>query len=243
MRRGTFYLAAIPNEQAEFCNPPELTCVGIYERTHPASRRVVSLKKWTVCSVSTDQELVARTLAGDQQAFAELVETYQRSVYNLTYRMLSNPGEAEDAAQEAFLRAYQHLERYDPDRSFKTWLLSIASNHCIDRLRKRRLTWLSIDEPLPPHPALNSDAPNPESAAVRTEQEAAIQDLLGDLAPDYRAAVVLRYWYDLSYAEIANTLDTTESAIKSRLYRARQQLAEMMRTGEASELIMAVEGA
>lgn len=193
--------------------------------------------------MSTDQELVARVLDGDQQAFGELVETYQRSVYNLTYRMLGNAGEAEDAAQEAFLRAYRHLKRYDPGRSFKTWLLSIASNHCIDRLRKRRLTWLSIDEPLPPHPALNSDEPNPEAAAVRSEREAAMQELLGELAPDYRTAVVMRYWYDMSYAEIAESMETTESAIKSRLYRARQMLAEQMKAGKAPDLGLGMEGA
>ncbi len=82
-------------------------------------------------SVENDQELVARVLGGDQAAFSELVELYQQQVYNLTYRMLGNVGEAEGAAQEAFLRAYQHLDRYDPARPFKTWLLSIASNYCI----------------------------------------------------------------------------------------------------------------
>ena len=118
---------------------------------------------------TTDQDLVTRALEGDQDSFAILVERHQQAVYNLTYRMLRNAREAEDAAQEAFLRAYQHLNRYDPSRSFKTWLMSIASNHCIDRIRKRRLTWLSIDEPLPPHPALNSNAPAPEAAVVASE--------------------------------------------------------------------------
>ncbi len=195
------------------------------------------------CCVSTDQELVARVLDGDQQAFTELVEAYQQPVYNLAYRMLGNAREAEDAAQEAFFRAYQHLKRYDPTRPFKTWLLSITSNYCIDRLRKRRLTWLSIDEPLPPHPSLTSSAPEPEAAAVMSEQGAAIQELLADLAPDYRAAVVLRYWYDMSYAEIAESLDTTESAIKSRLFRARQMLAEQLREGRVPGLTVAMEGA
>jgi RNA polymerase sigma-70 factor (ECF subfamily) len=190
-----------------------------------------------------DQELVARALEGDQGAFADLVEAYQRPVYNLTYRMLGEAREAEDAAQEAFLRAYQHLERYDPQRSFKTWLLSIASNYCIDRLRKRRLTWLSIDEPLPPHPALNSDAPGPEAATLSSERSEAVQELLSDLAPDYRAAVVLRYWYDMPYAEIAAMLDTTESAIKSRLFRARQMLAQKVQSGGAPGLLVAMESA
>jgi RNA polymerase sigma-70 factor (ECF subfamily) len=193
--------------------------------------------------VSTDQELVVRVLGGEQQAFAELIEPYQQAVYNLAYRMLGNAAEAEDAAQETLLRAYQHLGRYDPSRSFKTWLLSIASNYCIDRIRKRRLIWLSIDDPLPPHPALTSSAPEPEHAAIAGEQHAAIQAMLNELAPDYRAAVVLRYWYDMSYVEIAETLDTTESAIKSRLFRARQMLAERLQASSGPEMIAVMEGA
>ncbi len=189
-----------------------------------------------------DQELVAQIMSGDQDAFAELVETYQRAVYNLTYRMLGEAGEAEDAAQEAFLRAYQHIDRYDASRRFKTWLLSIASNYCIDRLRKRRLTWLSIEEPLPPHPALSSPEADPEDAAVIDERQATVQAMLAELAPEYRAAVILRYWYDMSYQEIAEMLDTTESAIKSRLFRARQALADQLQTGGASQLVVAVEG-
>ena len=171
-------------------------------------------------------EWVSAAIEGDQDAFAELVYTYQDSVYNLCYRMLSDRTEAEDAAQETFLRAYLNLQRYDPARSFKTWVLSIASNHCIDRLRRRRMVWLSIDEPLPPNITLASDEPEPEEASLFKERSEAMQKLLDTLSPDYRAAVVLRYWYDYSYTEIADILDTTESAIKSRLFRARQMLAE-----------------
>lgn len=173
---------------------------------------------------------VDATLNGDQDAFAELVNTYQNAVYNLCYRMLGERTEAEDATQEAFLRAYLNMERYDPARSFKTWVLSIASNHCIDRLRKRRLTWLSLDEPLPPNIHLSSDEPEPEHATIQDERSRAIQGLLSELNTEYRAAVILRYWYDYSYVEIADILDTTESAIKSRLFRARQALADKLQS-------------
>ncbi|NDJ54790.1 MAG: sigma-70 family RNA polymerase sigma factor [Chloroflexi bacterium] len=193
--------------------------------------------------MNEDQELVARVLEGDPDSFAGLVERYQSAVYNLAYRMLNESRAAEDATQEAFMRAYQHLSRYDMNRSFKTWLLSITSNYCIDRLRKRRLTWLSIDEPLAPHPSLVSSEVGPEQAAVRSEKQAAIQSLLDELAPDYRAAVVLRYWYDMSYADIAEALDTTESAIKSRLFRARQQLAEKAQSKSGHEMVLAMERA
>ncbi len=176
---------------------------------------------------------VEAALEGDQSAFGHLVEHYQTAVFNLAYRMLGEPQEAEDAAQEAFLRAYANLSRYDPERPFKTWLLSIASNHCIDRLRKRRLTWLSIEEEegVSVHPALISTTTGPEEAYLEQERSAGIQALLAQLPPDYRLVVVLRYWYDMSYTEIAETLGTSESAIKSRLFRARQTLANLMEGG------------
>jgi len=172
-------------------------------------------------------------MGGDQDAFAELVYTYQDAVYNLCYRILGERTEAEDAAQEAFLRAYLNLQRYDPSRSFKTWVLTIASNHCIDRLRRRRMTLLSIDDPLP-NLSLSGDEPEPEDESILREQSAEIQAILGQLNPDYRAAVVLRYWYDFSYSEIADVLETTESAIKSRLFRARQILAEKLDSNPAA---------
>ena len=173
---------------------------------------------------------------GDQEAFAELVYTFQDPVYNLCYRMLGESGEAEDATQEAFLRAYTHLHRYDVKRSFKTWLMSIASNHCIDRLRKRRMQYVSLDdEPTAAALALSSSDPLPEQAALRGERSEAIQDLLLKLDASYRAAVILRYWYDYSYAEIAQTMNTTESAIKSRLFRARRTLADLMDKANAAD--------
>jgi RNA polymerase sigma-70 factor (ECF subfamily) len=196
----------------------------------------------TIVNGESDSLWVQRTLDGDQQAFGELVTRYERDVFNLAYRMLNERGEAEDAAQEAFMRAYANLDRYDPMRSFKTWLLSITSNHCIDRLRRRRLTWLSLEEPLPPHPALMSDIPGPEEATLTNERDVFVQELLDQLSPDYRLAVVLRYWYDLSYAEIADMLDTTESAVKSRLFRARQALAKQLESHPISFLDPAMEG-
>ncbi len=182
----------------------------------------------------TEQDWLKRARAGDEEAFARLVELYQTAIYNLCYRMLGEAGEAEDAAQEAFLRAYAQLNSYDPGRSFKTWLFSIASHYCIDRLRKRRLTWLSIeDEDLPPHPALQEQSPGPEEVSVRREQTAVIQALLAKLAPEDRSVIVMRYWYDFSYEEIAEATRSTVSAVKSRLHRARGAVAEMMKSTSA----------
>lgn len=165
---------------------------------------------------------------GDKSAFGKIIEAYQSPVFNLAYRMLNNANEAEEAAQEAFIRAYTRLDSYNPQHKFSTWLLSITSNYCIDLIRKRRAILLSIDEPLAPHPALMSDrTASPESQAVQGEQEEMVQRLLQELPEDYRQAVVLRYWYELSYEEIAEMMETSVSAIKSRLFRARKQLAEI----------------
>jgi RNA polymerase sigma-70 factor (ECF subfamily) len=164
---------------------------------------------------------------GDRAAFGKLVEAFQRPVYNLAYRMLSNSREAEEAAQEAFIRAWTRLSSYNPAHKYSTWMLTITSNYCIDLLRKRRAILLSIDEPLPSHPALMSEKrTGPEAQFVSGEREVMVQKLLGALPDEYREAVVLRYWYDLSYEEIAEATDTTISAIKSRLFRARKHMAD-----------------
>jgi RNA polymerase sigma-70 factor (ECF subfamily) len=175
-----------------------------------------------------DQERawIEQALQGDQTAFGHLVRAYERPVYNLTYRMLGNAVEAEDAAQETFLRAYSKLATYQPERKFVNWLLSIASHHCIDRLRRRsRAPQLSLDGPLPPQWTV-SDTPRPDQVVNQNQQREQVREVLETLPPDYRATVVLRYWYGLSYREIATAMKTTESAIKSRLHRARRMMAQ-----------------
>ena len=177
-----------------------------------------------------DQERawIEQALGGDRAAFGQLVRAYERPVYNLTYRMLGNPAEAEDAAQETFLRAYSKLATYQPERRFVNWLLSIASHYCIDRLRRKsRAPQLSLEEPLPPE-WLTSDAPRPDEVVSRNQERERVRKVLDTLPSDYRAAVVLRYWYGLSYQEIAETTGSTESAIKSRLHRARRMMATQL---------------
>ncbi len=164
---------------------------------------------------------------GSKDAFGRLIMAYQTPVFNLAYRMLGNADEAEQAAQEAFIRAWTRLDSYDSSHKFSTWLLTITSNYCIDQLRKRRAQLLSIEGPLPAHPALMSEkSDGPEAAVFENEREEIVQRLLATLPEDYREAVVLRYWYDHSYDEIAEIMETTVSAIKSRLFRARRQLAD-----------------
>jgi RNA polymerase sigma-70 factor (ECF subfamily) len=134
--------------------------------------------------------------------------------------------EAEDAAQETFLRAYTKLNSYNAGRKFSSWLFSIASHYCIDRLRQRRYQFIGWDElPGPDQAVLSSPEPQPEAAAMDREERATLHSLLNTLPPDYRAATILRYWHELSYEEIAETLNTSVSAIKSRLFRAKQMMA------------------
>ena len=172
-----------------------------------------------------EEKFIARARDGDDLAFQEVVNAYQGPVFNLCYRMLGNAQEAEDAAQETFLKAYRNMKRYDPDRKFLNWILSIASNHCIDRLRRRRLQIISLDEMLPrfENPASN---PGPEEAMTDLELQEDVREILDQLGSTDKAAVVLRYWYEYSYEEIAEALSLTVPAVKSRLHRARRTLAE-----------------
>jgi RNA polymerase sigma-70 factor (ECF subfamily) len=174
-----------------------------------------------------ERSCVAQALQGNQRAFAQLVDRYQTPVYNLCYRMLGNAPEAEDAAQETFVRVYRHLAKYDAKQKLSSWVLAIASHYCIDRLRRRRFTWLSLEDVLPA-PVQNHDMVRPEETALDNESSAEVRDLMQELPPDYRLVITLRYWQDLSYAKIAQVVGTTESAVKSRLHRARRMMAQQI---------------
>ncbi len=168
---------------------------------------------------------IARAQQGDQAAFAQLVEAYKLPVYNLAYRMLGNGPEAEDAAQEAFLRAYLKLASYDRSRRFSTWLLAITSNHCIDVLRRRRTPAVALEDM---EPILASNTPGPEESAIRHEQEEKIDRAVTALAPGYRLPMILRYYYDLPYDEIERITGLSEPTIKTRLHRGRRMVKEQL---------------
>ena len=173
-----------------------------------------------------DQELnwVLQARRGDEHAFAQLVDAYQRPIYNLAYRMLGSSTEAEDATQEAFVRIWTKLDTYDARRKLSSWVLSVASHHCIDRLRRRRGGQVSMEEIMASR-WLPDEDPKPEERTLVSEREARVRRLLDYLQPQYRLIIVLRYWEDRSYAEIAEITGTTESAVKSRLHRARLAMA------------------
>lgn len=172
-----------------------------------------------------EADVIQAVKNGDGNAFTSLVEAYQRPVYNLCYRMLGNQQEAEDASQEAFWRAYQAIGRYDTRRSFITWLLSIAAHYCIDQQRKRKIQTMDID--LLPEGNLPDLTPDPEKVVGQMEEDDSMYQLLNTLQSQDRAAIILRYWYDFSEIEIAQALKLSKSAVKSRLFRARRQLAQI----------------
>lgn len=173
-----------------------------------------------------EAELLRMAQQKDADAFTVLVETYQTPVYNLCYRMLGSAEEAEDAAQESFWRAYQAINRYDPDRSFITWLLSIAAHHCIDLQRKRKLPVLEIDGE--EEFEIPDRAMEPEKMLSKKQDKEMINGMLQKLSETDRAVIILRYWQEQSEEEIARSLSLTVSAVKSRLHRARLQLAKFM---------------
>lgn len=185
--------------------------------------------------MNEEQTWVSQAQQGDDEAFTRLVETYQTPVFNLCYRMLGEPELAEDAAQETFLRAYQHLHRYDEKRPFATWLLSIAAHYCIDKLRRRKFSMFSMDAEdddgntfeLP-----DPNSPNPEGESIKGQTQERVHAMLKDLDSKDRAAIIMRYWYDYSEKEIAESLRLSVSAVKSRMHRARKEMAGLWQDQE-----------
>ncbi len=177
---------------------------------------------------STEAEYLKLALRGDEDAFTILVETYKTPVYNLCYRMLGSPQEAEDAAQETFWRAYRNLKHYDTKRSFATWLLSIAAHFCIDQQRRRRLPTIELDELLDMENFAPDPSPTPEKQALNIEEIEVIQHQLNGLNPTDRAVLIMKYFHEFSEEEICRALTISKSAVKSRLHRARQHMAELL---------------
>lgn len=166
---------------------------------------------------------------GEEAAVNRLVTTYQQPVFNLCYRMLGEYTEAEDAAQEALVKAVLNLHAFDPERPFKPWVLRIASNECIDRIRRRKPI-VSLD-------GMGEDgawewqaghSPNPEAELLHHEQQLQIQEMLESLPPLDRTVITLFYWEGLSYTEIGDVTGLSISAIKSRLFRARRVMAQLI---------------
>ena len=169
------------------------------------------------------EDILERVRNGDAEAFSYVVEVCQTPVFNLCSRMLYNAAEAEDAAQETFWKARKNISKYDQNRPFSTWILAIAAHHCIDLQRKKRVPETEIDETM--EEIIPDSTLRPDQEMIKNDEEAQIQNMLKKLNETDRAAVILRYWYEFSDREIAENLGISESAVKSRLFRARRQLA------------------
>lgn len=178
-----------------------------------------------------DNELVTRALDGDVRSYEELVRRYERLVARVLYPYARREISVDDLVQETFLRAYDRLETFNPDYRFKTWLLAIANNLGVDTLRRRRET-VEFNPEVHAQTASGMEE-QPEDAAVRAELSGSVREAIETLPETYSVPLVLRYGEELSYAEISEVLGLTVAAVKSRLFRARNMLAERLReTGE-----------
>ena len=185
-----------------------------------------------------EQMWIDNARQGDQAAFEQLVRLYEKRVFALTLRMCRNPEDAAEAAQEAFLSAWQGLAFFRGESSFATWLYRLASNACVDLLRRegrhRAAAGPSLNDE-----ALNVDIPDgsasPQESAERSELRQQIEDGLSALSPEHRQVLVLREMHQLTYDEIADTLSLDVGTVKSRISRGRKQLRNfLLKTGNFS---------
>jgi len=179
--------------------------------------------------------LVAAARAGDAAAFEELVNRYEKKIFRLTMNITRNREDAEDAMQDAFMKAYSHLDRFEEDSRFYTWLVRIAANEALMRLRKRRPNQLSLDEPIESEddfiPQQIEDwGPSPEQRFAQTEMRDILRNVIEDLPPDFRIVFLLRDVEGLSTEETAAAVGISEAAVKSRLLRARLKLRKKLDT-------------
>jgi RNA polymerase sigma-70 factor (ECF subfamily) len=176
-----------------------------------------------------DIALVARARKGDESAYRILLRKYQRSVFSICLRMVRNREEAEDLAQDAFVKVFALLDRYNPAYAFSSWLFKITSNLCIDFIRKKRVERVPMDEPVQSDKGdyvrqFESSEDDPETAAIKKERNAYLSKAIGSLPPHYRLVVVLRHQEGLSYEEIAAAVGVPLGTVKARIHRARQML-------------------
>lgn len=169
-----------------------------------------------------DRDLIVRARRGDGDAFSELVSRYQTSVFNVCYRILHERGEAEDLAQETFMRAYHRLEQFDLEREFGPWVRRVAANLCLNHLETQK-----VDAPLDEERDAG-ESQRPEKQVEARERSEQIRGALASLPPNYRVVVELRHYQELSYDEIAVELKIPLSDVKSHLFRARKLLAEKL---------------
>ena len=188
-----------------------------------------------------DYELVKAALGGeDRGAYAELMKNYRDSLYFMLLKMTNNPQDAEDLTIEAFGKAFKNLHQYTPDFAFSTWLFRIASNNCIDYMRKQKRRLISLnnaegdDDKREMADQIPSDTLDPEETFIREQKLDTMRQVVEKLKPHYRKLIELRYFKEFSYEEISNELDLPIGTVKAQLFRAREFLHNIMKRMQGS---------
>lgn len=176
---------------------------------------------------------IKQVLKGDQDAFGEIVELFKDKVFYLCYRMLGNRHEAEDIAQEAFVRAYVNIQSFNQNRKFSTWIYRIATNLCIDRIRKKKPDYfldaeVAGTEGLTMYSQIAADGKSPDAEVETLELQETVQEAILRLPDKYRVVIVLRYIDDLSLNEISEVLDLPLGTVKTRIHRGREALRKQL---------------
>ncbi len=174
----------------------------------------------------SDRSLVLQTRQGDDEAYGDLVSRHQNPVFNVCYRLMGERREAEDMSQDAFIRAYERLDTFDVERPFGPWIRRVATNVCLNRIKKFKPGQYQLDDEF--DEPIDRRNPGPEGQRIRVEREIAVRCAIVELPPQYRAVIELRHFQDLTYVEISETLGIPMSDVKSHLYRARRELAERL---------------
>lgn len=185
-----------------------------------------------------DYKLVLKARTGEQAAYAELMDRYRDSIYYMLLKMVNNKDDADDLTIEAFGKAFNRLDLYTPNFAFSTWLFKIASNNCIDFIRKKKKNTLSIDSAFSGDDGddmymdLKSEALDPEELAIKLQKEKVMRDVVQKLKPRYRQLIEMRYFQQLAYEEIAEQLDLPLGTVKAQLFRARDLLFQILKNSK-----------
>ncbi len=182
-----------------------------------------------------DLKTIRRCKRGEEAAFAEILARYRGAIYNLCYRMTRNAEDARDLGQEVFIKVFSLLDRFDEEYAFSSWLFRIATNHCIDHLRRNRLKFLSLDGGLNKdgeefEMQLPDSGPEPDVVLQRKEALVRLEEVIGELPPHYKVITILRHDQELSYEEIAEILHLPLGTVKARIHRARNMIQQMLKS-------------
>lgn len=192
-------------------------------------------------NAKNDFNLVVRAREGDQKAYADLMQRYKDSIYFMALKMVNNKEDAMDLTVETFAKAFEKLDKYQPEFAFSTWLFRVGTNNCIDFIRKKKLNTQSIngmvDDDGDERPLqIKSDTLNPEEVSMKKEQTQTLKVLIDSLPSRYRNLIVLRYFDELSYEEIAEQLDLPLGTVKAQLFRARYLLGNIVNVRHRDEI-------